>query len=124
MRGFYLAAKSLSRKLFVESLTLRADQVMLENLAMRTDGVYSFQAGGPLLRGLFSKGNVIIESKESIKVEGYQKVIYKDHQDKVLVIWEEGMELPVIDVSPILSNEDILVPGSYDRQDPGNLFKG
>ena len=139
------------QKLFIDSITLAANQIVVEDLAMRTDGrlqftlkdqsglpltwifgggdfegeqrVYSFQAGRPLLKGPLSIDYGIGE-KQSVDIEGFNKVIYKDEQGHVLVIWEEGMDLPVIEVSQSQSTEEVFVPGSYDQRDPGNLFDG
>lgn len=139
------------QKLFIDSITLAANQIVVEDLAMRTDGrlqftlkdqsglpltwifgggdfegeqrVYSFQAGRPLLKGPLSIDYGIGE-KQSVDIEGFNKVIYKDEQGHVLVIWEEGMDLPVIEVSQSQSTEEVFVPGSHDQRDPGNLFDG
>ncbi|MDO5794265.1 MAG: zf-HC2 domain-containing protein [Turicibacter sp.] len=137
------------QKLFIDSITLAANQIVVEDLAMRTDGqlqftlkdkeghpltwiygegysgdgVYSFQAGRPLLKGPLSIDYGIGE-KQSVDIEGFNKVIYKDEQGHVLVIWEEGMDLPVIEAPQSQSTEEVFVPGSYDQRDPGNLFDG
>lgn len=139
------------QKLFIDSITLAANQIVVEDLAMRTDGqlqftlkdqsglpltwifgggdfegeqrVYSFQAGRPLLKGPLSIDYGIGE-KQSVDIEGVNKVIYEDEQGHVLVIWEEGMDLPVIEVPQSQSTEEVFVPGSYDQRDPGNLFDG
>lgn len=114
------------QKLFIDEPVLPVNQIVIEDLAMRTDGqlqftikdikdhpltwiygegtpdgeskTWSFQAGRPLLEGPLSKNDLGIGFQRVIDVEGFDKVIYQDDNDNELVIWEEGMEVPVVEV--------------------------
>ncbi len=113
------------QKLFIDEPVLAVNQIVIEDLAMRTDGqlqftikdikrhrltwiygegtpdgeskIWSYQAGRPLLEGPLSKNDLGIEHQSVIDVEGFNKVIYQDDNGNELVIWEEGMDLPVIE---------------------------
>lgn len=128
------------QKLFIVTITLPANQIIIEDLAMRTDGrlqfsikdknglplnwivgggieddgVYSYQVGRTLLEGPLSIDYGIGE-KNIFDVEGFSKIIYEDDQGNELVIWEEGMELPIVEV-PIMEEIDSY-PDSWDRRD-------